>query len=175
MTQNIYIISGGPGTGKTSVIKELKKKGFRVLDEAARKIALKDSRFISKNIKEINPVKFQKAIFELQRKSYLRIKPSKLIFSDRGFGDTLAYYKINNLRIPKEKFDYAKKFRFNKIFILNPLSFYVTDELRTESKKEQRIIQKEIINMYKKLDYKPIKVPSNSIKERVDFILKNMG
>ena len=34
----IFIISGGPGTGKTSVINKLKEQGYKIIPEAAREL-----------------------------------------------------------------------------------------------------------------------------------------
>jgi predicted ATPase len=174
MVKNIYIISGGPGTGKTSVIKELEKRGFKVFHEAARLIGSKDKRFIGKTVKGISAKEFQEAIFNLQKKRYSKIKSKDIIFSDRGFGDTLAYYNVNKIEFPKEKFEYAKKVRFPMVFILDFLNFYETDGLRVESKKEQEKIHQEIIKMYKKLGYNPIIVPFDSVENRVDFILEKI-
>jgi len=165
----IYVISGGPSTGKTEVIKELKRRGYNVLLEAARRVAKKE--FVGKSVKEIDMKIFQDLIFDLQRKEVSGLKG--VVFSDRGLGDTIAYYKINNLKVSKEKLEFAKKFRYSKIFILDFLNFYEKDELRKESKDEQEKIQEEIIKTYKEIGYIPIIVPFMSIKERVDFILKN--
>ena len=60
----IFVITGGPGTGKTSVVNELEKKGFRVLREVARWVSENDIRFKGKNILEINKKDFQDAIFD---------------------------------------------------------------------------------------------------------------
>ena len=35
---NKFVITGGPGFGKTSLLKELEKKGYKVFHEAARAI-----------------------------------------------------------------------------------------------------------------------------------------
>jgi predicted ATPase len=35
---NFFVISGGPGAGKTSVLAELEKLGFRYVPEAARQL-----------------------------------------------------------------------------------------------------------------------------------------
>ena len=172
----LFVISGGPGTGKTSIIKELSKK-FKFVLEAAREVGKKDSRFNGKSIKEINPLEFQRAIFDFQKKKFseLKDKKNKIIFSDRWFGDTLAYYKFHNLKIPKDEFDYAKKFRCSKVFMLNFLNFYEKDRLRQESNKEQKEIHRLIINMYKKLGYTPIIVPFMNISDRVRFILSKIN
>lgn len=172
----LFIISGGPGTGKTSIINELSKK-FKVLPEAAREVGDNDPHFKGKSIKEINPFDFQKAIFDFQKNEFTNIKDKnhKIVFSDRGFGDTLAYYKFHNLKIPKDELDYAKKFRYSEVFILDFLNFYEKDALRQENNREQKKIHKLIVDVYKKLGYNPITVPFMSISERVDFILSKIN
>ena len=36
--ENFYIITGGPGSGKTSIIEALRKLGYHCVDEVGRKI-----------------------------------------------------------------------------------------------------------------------------------------
>ncbi|MDO8516978.1 MAG: ATP-binding protein [Nanoarchaeota archaeon] len=171
----IYVISGGPGTGKTATINKLRKE-FKILPETARKVANKDKRFIGKSIKQINMKDFQNAIFLHQKKTIEKLKKYKpstnnsIIFSDRGLGDTIAYYKINNLEIPQEVLEYAKNFRYDEIFILDFLNFYAQDELRQENKEEQKKIHETIIKTYEELGYKPIIIPFSTIKNRTNII-----
>ena len=172
----IYVISGGPATGKTSVINELEKKGYKVLKEAAREVSLKDKRFQGKSTKEINKKEFQEAIFELQMKEIEKLKDNKeVIFSDRGLGDTLAYYVVNKLRVPKYQDIYAKKFRYAGVFILEPLDFYKQDELRQESKTEAEKIHKTIAETYELLGYYAINILFMSVEERVEFIISKIN
>lgn len=174
----IYVISGGPGTGKTSTINELEKRGYKILKEAAREVSQKDKKFKGKSILEINKKDFQDAIFEFQVKQIGQLKKlnkKEIIFSDRGFGDTLTYYKLDGLQTPKEKFDYAKKFRYEKIFILDFLNFYEQDNLRKESRKGAEKIHAGIIKTYKELEYKIINVPFISVEKRVEFILNKIS
>ncbi|MBS3092802.1 ATP-binding protein [Candidatus Pacearchaeota archaeon] len=110
----------------------------------------------------------------MSKKAFNEHSKEEIVFSDRGFGDTLGYYEFHKLKIPKDEFDYAKKFKCPKIFILDFLKVYEKDKLRQENIKEQRKIHRSIINMYKKLGYNPIIVPFMTIQERVDFILKRV-
>src|SRR4030042_3435288 len=97
----IYVVSGAPSTGKTSIINALAKE-FKTLPETARTIRDSDERFKGKSIKEINKKEFQEAIFQLKIKLIESLDKTKeeIVFSDRGLGDALAYYKFYNIKIP---------------------------------------------------------------------------
>ena len=88
--------------------------------------------------------------------------------------DSIAYCKVYNLDIPKEILDFARKFRYAVIFILEPLNFYRKDELRTESEEEQKAIQNEIIKICEEFGCNLIKVPCMTVEERADFILGSL-
>ena len=172
----LFIISGGPGTGKTSIIKELSKK-FKVLPESARAVGENDARFMGKSVKEINQQEFQDAIFEFQKKEIENLvkDEGEVIFSDRGLGDALAYCCVRKLKVSKKMLDYTKKFKYAGVFVLDFLDNYVRDTLRQESKEEQEKIHEMIIETYKELGYKPIIVPFMSVEERVRFILSKIN
>ena len=171
----IFVISGGPGVGKTSVINELRKREFKVLIEAAREVSNTDQRFIGKSTLEINKKDFQDAIFDFQKIQLSKLTRGEVVFTDRGFGDILAYYKLADYNIPHEKFEHAKNFKYDKVFILDFIDFYEKDELRQEHLKDQKKIHIEIVNMYINLDYEIIKVPFRSVEERADFIINLIG
>lgn len=174
MQTNIFAISGGPCVGKTTIIKELGKLGFNIIPESARIVAENDERFKGKNIKEINMAEFQKEILNMQIKLHedFLLRNSSFAFSDRGFGDTIAYYKLNGLNFPGIKKDYVKNFRYAGVFILEPLKFYKTDGLRTETKEEQTKIHEEIEKSYGDLGYDLIKIPQMPIEGRIALILR---
>ncbi len=172
----IYVVSGGPGTGKTSVIKELKNRGYAVLFETARYLAESDKRFVEKSIKEINMYDFQHSIFKFQKEQFknLRYGGEGPIFSDRGLGDTLAFMKVNNIGIPEEYLTFSKKFNHLPVFMLEPLGFYEKDELRQESEDEQKEIHKQIIKAYENLGHAILPVSIMPVRERADFIIENI-
>ncbi len=165
-----YVITGGPCSGKTTTIDFLRKQDFFVFEEAARKIL--KIKFKGKHSKEINRNIFQKEIFKLQEKQFNKSRDKKIVFFDRGFGDTLAYYLFSELEIPFDLLELAKNKRYNKIFFLEPLNFYEKDNIRQERKAEQKKINRLIIGVYFKLGYEIIKVPFMNVKKRVEFIKK---
>ncbi len=167
----IYVISGGPGTGKTTTINALKQEGYKIINEAARFLSLNDERFKGKTIKQIEQKEFQNSIFELQKQKLNEISDfDGAIFTDRGFGDTIAYSKLRIGKVPDELIKFAKKARYSGVFILDILPNYDIDELRTETTEEREKIHNTIVETYEKLGYKPVIVPVLSVEERVKFI-----
>ena len=148
----VYSISGGPGCGKTTTVKAFEGQYF-ALPEAARMLGDSDARFRGKSIEDIDKKEFQEAIFSTQRRQ-LENMDDVVTFSDRGLGDTIAYFRLAGLKIPKEIADFAKDFRYARVFILDPLppDLYEKDELRQESYEEAEGIHEEIIKVYKELD-----------------------
>jgi dephospho-CoA kinase len=67
----VYVISGGTGSGKTATINELRKEGFNVVEEAARKIL----ESMGKTPYEVERDFLQRKIFSLQEKQILEISP----------------------------------------------------------------------------------------------------
>src|SRR3989344_9232579 len=125
----LYVISGGPGTGKTCVVEYLRNQGYKILPETAREVAESDKRFIGKSINEIYEIDkkgFQDAIFNLQikqLKKILKLKKEKIVFLDRSMIDTSVYYELNNLKIPEELLKDIYKIRYSRIFILDLIPY----------------------------------------------------
>lgn len=173
------VIDGGPGTGKTSIIKELKKRGYNVAPEAAR-IVLKRKKYrenphLSKSdIKEI-----QLAIWDISIKEYrsaLKENKNHILFFDRGLFSGISYMILGKVKPTKEMLEQAKLVLYDYVFIVNPLpkKFYVNDNVRREDYKVSKNIHKQVIASYKKFGYKPIIVPFGTVKQRTNFIIRRI-
>ena len=89
------VLAGGPSTGKTSVLNELKKLGFVCFDEAARDIlsdySLKGSSF------KLDPNKFSNENLTKRDNDYndaIKIScKDDIIFYDRGVHEITAYLR----------------------------------------------------------------------------------
>mgnify|MGYP001577015758 CR=1 FL=1 len=174
-----YVITGGPGTGKSTTIKALSKE-FLTAREAARIVIEQE---IKKKGKahtwkgDVN--ERQQKILELQiRLEKEAVEKAErlgkdVIFMDRGIPDGTIYYKISKTPLPKNLLDESRKERakYEKIFILEPIK-YEKDYIRMEPKYVAEKMQELIKKTYKGLNYKTIKVPAMHVKERIKFIKK---
>lgn len=167
-----YVITAGPGNGKTTVIEILASRGFTVVQEAARLIIeeerLKDSDILPwKNLE-----KFQEklAIRQLDLESFVK---GEVVFLDRGIVDGYAYCKIGNIPSPQLILDKARN-RYDKVFLLDPLNLYKKDEVRLEDAELAKKIHDTIALAYKEFGYITISVPTLPPEQRADFIVQNL-
>lgn len=173
------VIDGGPGTGKTSIIKELRKKGYNVAPEAARIVFHRKKYRNNPNMSKARLKEIQKAIWNLSIQEYrsaLKTKKDHVLFFDRGVFSGLSYIILGKMQIPRYMLEQANLVLYDYVFIVNPLPkrLYVNDKIRSESYDKSVRIHKEIIKSYKKFGYKPIIVPFGTVKQRTDFILKRI-
>lgn len=171
---NWYVITGAPSSGKTTIIKLLEKKGYKVLYETARTYIDKELKK-GKTIREIrrDEADFQRRIVALKIQYEGKLDPKKITFLDRGIPDSIAYYKL--VKVPQDKYlnKAIEGTYYKKIFLFEKLEFE-KDYARTESKEDVAQLEKLIEETYRKLPFPIIKVPKMSIEERLKFILSNL-
>ena len=171
---NWYVITGGPGSGKTTVVNHLNMLGYHTTIEHARHFI--DTQMITgKSVEEIrkNQVHFQKGILDMQIIQEKSLSPDELVFLDRALPDALAYYLFLNLPVDKRLEDVLQNVFYKKVFILKPLPL-VNDYARREDEAAQKKISDLITEVYESLPFPVVHVPLLPPMERVEFILKNL-
>lgn len=171
---NWYIIAGAPGSGKTTVVERLASLGYAVVPEAARAIIDKAMRK-GEPVGQIrgNEAEFQKKVFREKIRTENRISPDKLTFIDGGgLPASLAYYMIAGL-IPSSIAGETKKRKYRGVFFLEQMP-YEKDYARIEDKKTARVLHGLLYETYRDLGYKIVRVPVDSVEERIKFILSRL-
>ncbi|MCK4539550.1 ATP-binding protein [Candidatus Parcubacteria bacterium] len=172
---NWYVITGAPHSGKTSVVKLLEKRGYRVMYETAR-IYIDQEIEKGRIIEDIrkNELEFQKGILDLKIDIENNLPKDEVIFFDRAIPDSGAYYELCGLTGDKYLEDAIGKCEYKKVFLFELLP-YKKDYARTESEKQQKKLQVLLEKSYKKFNSPLVKVPKmNSKKDRLAFILDNL-
>jgi len=171
------IITGGPGTGKTSLIEELKKNNFKCFDEISREITLK---YRKKGIEQLflsDPNLFSQELLNgrIQQFNKSINLQADCVFFDRGIPDIIAYLNFKKVDLSKKILESVDKYKYDMIFLLEPWEdIYSSDIIRYESFDQVITIDSYIKNTYKEFGYNPIIVPKDNIKNRVDFVINSL-
>ena len=171
---NWYVITGGPGSGKTTSINLLKARGYKTTIEHARHY-LDAQRIMGKTVEEVrkHQAEFQSGILEMQIEQEQQLSPDDEVFLDRAIPDSLAYCRFLNLSENIKLSDALRTASYKKVFILECLPF-VQDYARREDKASQEKIHSLLIEVYESLHFPIIRIPVLPSEERVDSILKNI-
>ena len=171
------IITGGPGTGKTSLIEELKKNNFKCFDEISREITLK---YRKKGIEQLflsDPNLFSQELLNgrIQQFNKSINLQADCVFFDRGIPDIIAYLNFKKVDLSQKILESVDKYKYDMIFLLEPWEgIYSSDIIRYESFDQVITIDSYIKNTYKEFGYNPIIVPKDNIKNRVDFVINSL-
>ncbi|MDO8459700.1 MAG: ATP-binding protein [Nanoarchaeota archaeon] len=165
-----YLLTGAPGSGKSSLILELEWFGKYIIREAAEDwINLQKARGIEDP--RILP-DFQEKILELQQIREKKI-PSYThhIFIDRSYADGLAYAKPESTTANTIR-KFMETTHYDEVFLIERLTTHKQTAVRTETKQKAEMLEELIEKGYKKLGYNPIRVAPGTTKERAEFILQ---
>jgi len=173
MDRNWYVITGGPSSGKTTVLNELAKLGYTVYPEAAR-VFIDQEMAKGKSLKEIrsDEAEFQRKVLKIKLKIEKATPKDKIVFFDRAIPDSIAYYQICGLN-PEEVLQFCREKSYRKIFLFEQLPFE-NDYARVEDGDTIRKLNKLLEESYENLGYEVIEIPAVPIKERVKKILSEI-
>jgi len=172
---NFYIITGGPGGGKTSVLENLGTRGYEYIQETARQI-IKER--LSKGLTQRpDPKSFAQQIFDRDWKNFIsNSNLSSLLFFDRSFidsacmlfdSDVISYNAIKRTHLTN---------RYNnKVFITPPWKeIYRNDSERDQSFEQSIEVYERLDKWYREHHYDMVLLPNDTIENRVNFILSHV-
>jgi len=179
------VITGGPATGKTSIITALEHSGYFCFEEIIRKMTKrvkaqeKSTVFASNPIVSVaNPLNFNSQILEARIQQFKEAPENctKSVFYDRGIPDVIAYMDFFSQQYNLKFENACKKYRYDLVFILPPWeAIFTLDSERFENFEEATGIYHSLEKVYRLFGYQPIPVSFGSIEERVRFILEHIN
>lgn len=174
MNTRKIVITGGPGTGKSSIINELIKREYTCFEEISRQVTLDARKDGVEQLFLTEPLLFSELLLEARTKQFENANSSNkdLVFLDRGLPDVVAYMDYVDSDYPKHFVDTCKTYVYNDVFVLAPWQeIFVSDSERYENFDQAIEIHDALLNTYKQFGYNLIDVPFDSIEKRADFVI----
>ncbi|MBL7206796.1 MAG: ATP-binding protein [Candidatus Aenigmarchaeota archaeon] len=169
------VITGGPCTGKTTLLNDLGKLGFNTVHEASRKIIDEEQKKENGVLPWTDAEQFEVLVKQMQMGNETNLTSETIHFLDRGLGDILAYCDFLNIPHTEGVKQLSLPPRYEKVLLLEPLEIFENDDVRKESLEEGRKIHEFIEKAYTGLGYEVVKVPPLGKKERLDWVLKQLN
>lgn len=174
MNSKKIVITGGPGTGKSSIINELIKRGFFCLEEISRQVTLDARKDGIEQLFLTKPLLFSELLLKGRTKQFNQANSSdkEVVFFDRGIPDIVAYMDYIGDTYPQEFINACQNYVYDQVFILAPWQeIFKSDSERYENFEQAIQIHENLLNTYKNYGYNLIDVPFGSIESRTDFII----
>ena len=152
-----FVLTGGPGAGKTTVLKALSQSGYFCAPESARKII---KTRLSKGLSR-RPTDFARQILESDDLQYhKKDNVSRPCFFDRGVLDALYMLDASNEMSVQEIDAYIEKYSYNNIVFLFPhwQEIYRNDNERDQTFAMALEVYKGIKEWYLKQGYEAVEI-----------------
>ncbi|AUV45695.1 AAA family ATPase [Citrobacter freundii complex sp. CFNIH9] len=175
--QHRFILTGGPGSGKSTIIDTIIKRGFWCSKEAGRGVIQDQVNIGGDALPWANQTAFADLMLSWEMRSWHEAEGhTQPCFFDRGVPDVVGYLRLSELTIPRHLENAIEKFRYNRIVFIAPpwREIYVQDSERKQSFDVAIATYHAMVKTYRMYDYQLIELPCVSVEERVDFILSRI-
>ncbi|MDB5151515.1 MAG: putative ATPase [Mucilaginibacter sp.] len=168
-----YIITGGPGSGKTNVLEALKSLGYSCSDEISRSLIIQEVEKKTDCLPWVDLNCFADKVLGEMILAHKATLADQLTFYDRGLPDIIAYLKVAGLPVPDNYYDALQQNPYHKtVFILPPWQeIYITDSERWQTYQEAEELYWGITDTYKSLGFDLIGIPKFAVKHRANYII----
>ncbi len=169
------VITGGPGTGKSTILQTLENRGYHCHTEVSRAVIKEELARGSELLPWRDLTGFSDKVFKGQLAQYHAADEGKINFYDRGLVDVIAYLKKDFLPTTtlEELIDHYPY--FNKVFVTPPWpEIYAQDKERREDVATMNAIHEALVKAYQQFNYEVIEVPKVESPERANFVLRHL-
>lgn len=176
--EQFYVVTGGPGSGKSSLIEALHRSGYARTIEGGRGVIQDQVRIEGPGLPWRDRLLFAELMLCWDMRSYhIALKTAGPVFFDRGIPDVLGYLRLVDIPAPQHMRKSAEMFRYNPtVFIAPPWrDIFRQDRERKQDFDEAIRTYDSMVSTYLSLDYSVVEIPRTSIEERVRFVLRSIG
>ena len=168
-----FVLIGGPGVGKTTLLEHLGAAGYSTVREAARDIIDEQLRLGTDLLPWKDQPAFQRRVLALQLEREMSAK-GQVVFMDRGTPDGIAYLRAQGLGVFRELLEHSRG-RYEVAFLVEPLNRYRADPVRREDRDVAARLHLVVEATYRDLGYELVEVPAMSVEERSAFVIEYLA
>ncbi|MDX1469783.1 MAG: AAA family ATPase [Acidimicrobiia bacterium] len=165
-----YVLTGAPGTGKTTVLAQLADR-LTIVEEPARGIIAEHMASTGEPGLDHRPGLFVSRLIAKSVENYHSVSETEIGVFDRGLPDCVAYATITGVD-PGKALKAASTLRYeNPVFVAHPWEeIYAQDDMRRATYSQVEEFHAHLVRAYAELGYELLELPKASVGERAAFV-----
>ncbi|ETX26723.1 AAA family ATPase [Roseivivax isoporae] len=173
----MVVVTGGPGSGKSSVIDCMARHGFATMPEAGRAIIQDQVRLGGAALPWADRALFAELMLAWELRSYQEaLGKGAHVVMDRGIPDVLGYLTLCGLPVPAHVQRAAELHRYCRQVFLAPYwdEIFTQDSERKQDRQEAEATGRVMAETYTRLGYQIVELPLVGVQERADFVAASL-
>lgn len=171
------VVTGGPGSGKTSLIEALAAAGYATSPEAGRAIIRRQQAIDGQALPWRDRALFAELMLDRELEAYARFEgEAGPVFFDRGTPDVVGYLSLCGLPIPAHVERAAREVRYDRRVFIAPVwpEIFAQDAERRQDLDEAQRTFDAMTEVYPRFGYELIELPKASVAERLALVLETL-
>lgn len=177
MCDHMFVVTGGPGSGKSSLIETLARRGLHSMPEAGRAIIQDQLRIGGPALPWGDRMAFAELMLGWELRSYHEARALDApVVMDRAIPDVVGYLRLCALPVPDHVTAAARLYRYNPKVFLAPYwdEIFAQDAERRQDRDEARATGAIMAQTYTELGYQIVELPRTGIEQRADFVMTRL-
>ena len=174
--ENFVTISGCSSGGKSTLLVELRRRGFATIDEPGRRIVVEELERGGRALPWVDALAFLRRAIDVSLADRAAADAcARWVFFDRGLIDAAA--ALEHLTGEPAIESLGRVYRYNKrVFLAPPWpEIYTLDHERRHDFSQAVVEYNRLVAVYPSLGYEILILPKVSVAERADWILASLA